>query len=181
MPVAFDTGTSHIGFRCVRDSIGAGRRQCRNDIFSTSDLSVCIKLQCGEAVQSSLFFWLSGWSFLPPRWTASHVEFFHFCARRRDVKLGKQCAFLERTPVHGISASGFCRVLGYVRSQQEVFPNNSGKTMAVLVGDLYREPMFLTRLKLVTQDGVQFGVDLMGNSLFKGPKWSLLHSPWIWV
>ena len=23
MPVAFDTGTSHIGFRCVRDSIGA--------------------------------------------------------------------------------------------------------------------------------------------------------------
>ena len=77
---------------------------------------------------------------------------------------------LERAPVHGISASGFCRVLGYVRSQQEVFPNNSGKTMAVLVGDLYREPMFLTRLKLVTQDGVQFGVDLMGNSLFKGPE-----------
>ena len=77
---------------------------------------------------------------------------------------------LERTPIHGISASGFCRVLGYVRSQQEVFPNNSGKTMAVLVGDLYREPMFLTRLKLVTQDGVQFGVDLMGNSLFKGPE-----------
>lgn len=77
---------------------------------------------------------------------------------------------LERTPIHAISASGFCRVLGYVRSQQDVFPNNSGKTMAVLVGDLYREPMFLTRLKLVTQDGVQFGVDLMGNSLFKGPE-----------
>ena len=77
---------------------------------------------------------------------------------------------LERTPIHAVTASGFCRVLGYVRSQREVFPNNSGKTLAVLVGDLYREPMFLTRLKLVTQDGVQFGVDLMGNSLFKGPE-----------
>ena len=73
-------------------------------------------------------------------------------------------------PVHSVSASGFCRVLGYVRSQQEVFPNNSGKTLAVLVGDLYREPMFLTRLKLVTRDGVQFGADFMGNSTFKGPE-----------
>ena len=73
-------------------------------------------------------------------------------------------------PVHLVSASGFCRVLGYVRSQQEVFPNNSGKTLAVLVGDLYREPMFLTRLKLLTRDGVQFGVDFMGNSSFKGPE-----------
>ena len=64
-------------------------------------------------------------------------------------------------------ASGFCRVLGYVRAQQEVF-EQPGKTLAVLVGDLYREPMFLTRLKLLTRDGLQFGVD-MGNSSFKGP------------
>ena len=77
---------------------------------------------------------------------------------------------LVRKPVHAVSASGFCRILGYVRSQSEVFPNNSGKTLAVLVGDLYREPMFLTRLKLVTKDGVQYGVDFMGNSLFKGPE-----------
>ena len=77
---------------------------------------------------------------------------------------------LVRKPVHAVSASGFCRILGYVRSQNEVFPNNSGKTLAVLVGDLYREPMFLTRLKLVTKDGVQYGVDFMGNSLFKGPE-----------
>lgn len=77
---------------------------------------------------------------------------------------------LVRRPVHSISATGFCRILGYVRSQQETFPNNSGKTLAVLVGDLYREPMFLTRMKLVTKDGLQFGADFMGNSLFKGPE-----------
>lgn len=75
-----------------------------------------------------------------------------------------------RQPVQGVSASGFCRVLGYVRAQNEVFPGNSGKTMAVLVGDLYREPMFLTRLKITTEEGVQFGVDFMGNSLYKGPE-----------
>lgn len=77
---------------------------------------------------------------------------------------------LVRKPVHAVSATGFCRILGYVRSQNDVFPNNSGKTLAVLVGDLYREPMFLTRLNLVTKDGVQYGVDFMGNSLFKGPE-----------
>lgn len=77
---------------------------------------------------------------------------------------------LVRRPTHSVSATGFCRILGYVRAQNDVFPNNSGKTLAVLVGDLYREPMFLTRLKLVTKDGVQFGVDFMGNSLFKGPE-----------
>ena len=75
-----------------------------------------------------------------------------------------------RQPAQGVSASGFCRVLGYVRNQNEVFPGNSGKTMAVLVGDLYREPMFLTRLKITTEEGVRFGVDFMGNSLFKGPE-----------
>ena len=75
-----------------------------------------------------------------------------------------------RQPAHGVSASGFCRVLGYVRKQNEVFPGNSGKTMAVLVGDLYREPMFLTRLKITTEEGVRIGVDFMGNSLFKGPE-----------
>ena len=75
-----------------------------------------------------------------------------------------------RQPVQGVSASGFCRMLGYVRNQSEVFPGNSGKTTAVLVGDLYREPMFLTRLRITTEEGVQFGVDFMGNSLFKGPE-----------
>ena len=75
-----------------------------------------------------------------------------------------------RQPAHGVSASGFCRVLGYARNQNEVFPGNFGKTMAVLVGDLYREPMFLTRLKITTEEGVRIGVDFMGNSLFKGPE-----------
>ena len=28
--------------------------------------------------------------------------------------------------------------------------------------------MFLTRLKITTEEGVRFGVDFMGNSLFKG-------------
>ena len=80
-----------------------------------------------------------------------------------------------RQPAQGVSASGFCRVLGYVRNQNEVFPGNSGKTMAVLVGDLYREPMFLTRLKITTEEGVRLGWISWAIRCSKGQRWTLPH------
>ena len=109
-------------------------------------------------------FWVALWTallFLPAPMLAQGVD---------SESWTSSSAPSIRQPAQGVSASGFCRVLGYVRNQNEVFPGNSGKTMAVLVGDLYREPMFLTRLKITTEEGVRFGVDFMGNSLFKGPE-----------
>ena len=46
-------------------------------------------------------------------------------------------------PSSSISFSGYYRFLGFVRNQQETFPNNSGKTLVISSGDAYREPMFL--------------------------------------
>ena len=51
-----------------------------------------------------------------------------------------------------ISFTGFYRFLGFVRNQTQTFPNNSGKTTAILVGDAYREPMLLLKMRGVTKD-----------------------------
>ena len=67
-----------------------------------------------------------------------------------------------------IGFKGFYRFLGYVRAQDETFPNNSGKTTAILVGDAYREPMLLLNMMGRTQEGIGFGADLMINSVYKG-------------
>ena len=67
-----------------------------------------------------------------------------------------------------ISFTGFYRFLGFVRNQTHTFPNNSGKTTAILVGDAYREPMLLLKMRGVTKDEIQFGADFMINSLYKG-------------
>ena len=72
-------------------------------------------------------------------------------------------------PTSSISFSGYYRFLGFVRNQQETFPNNSGKTFVINSGDYYREPMFLLRLNGKTRDNITFGADLMLNSLYKGP------------
>ena len=68
-----------------------------------------------------------------------------------------------------ISFSGYYRFLGFVRNQQETFPNNSGKTVVLSSGDAFREPMFLLKLNGKTRDNITFGADLMINSLYKGP------------
>ena len=68
-----------------------------------------------------------------------------------------------------ISFSGYYRFLGFIRNQQEAFPNNSGKTLVISSGDAYREPMFLLKLNGKTRDNITFGADLMLNSLYKGP------------
>ena len=68
-----------------------------------------------------------------------------------------------------VSFSGFYRFLGYVRHQKKTFPNNSGKTTAIVVGDFYREPMLLLRMKGRTKDNISFGADFMINSVYKGP------------
>ena len=72
-------------------------------------------------------------------------------------------------PSSSISFSGYYRFLGFVRNQQETFPNNSGKTVVISSGDAYREPMFLLKLNGKTRDNITFGADLMINSLYKGP------------
>ena len=72
-------------------------------------------------------------------------------------------------PSSSISFSGYYRFLGFVRNQQETFPNNSGKTLVISSGDAYREPMFLLKLNGKTRDNITFGADLMMNSLYKGP------------
>ena len=76
---------------------------------------------------------------------------------------------IVKKPINQINFSGFFRFLGYVRNQQETFPNNSGKTTAILVGDFYREPMLLLKLNGKTTENISFGVDFMINSLYKGP------------
>jgi hypothetical protein len=74
-----------------------------------------------------------------------------------------------KNPSSSISFSGYYRFLGFVRNQQETFPNNSGKTLVIRSGDAYREPMFLLKLNGKTRDNITFGADLMLNSLYKGP------------
>ena len=73
-----------------------------------------------------------------------------------------------KNPSSSISFSGYYRFLGFVRNQQETFPNNSGKTLVISSGDTYREPMFLLKLNGKTRDNITFGADLMINSLYKG-------------
>ena len=73
-----------------------------------------------------------------------------------------------KNPTSSISFSGYYRFLGFVRNQQETFPNNSGKTVVISSGDAYREPMFLFKLNGKTRDNITFGADLMLNSLYKG-------------
>ena len=74
-----------------------------------------------------------------------------------------------KNPTSAITFSGFYRFLGFVRNQQETFPNNSGKRTVISSGDAYREPMFLLKLNGKTRDNITFGADLMLNSLYKGP------------
>ena len=74
-----------------------------------------------------------------------------------------------KNPSSSISFSGYYRFLGFVRNQEETFPNNSGKTVVISSGDAYREPMFLLKLNGNTRDNIKFGADLMFNSLYKGP------------
>ena len=74
-----------------------------------------------------------------------------------------------KNPSSSISFSGYYRFLGFVRNQQETFPNNSGKTLVISSGDAYREPIFLFKLNGKTRDDIRFGADLMLNSLYKGP------------
>ena len=78
-------------------------------------------------------------------------------------------AVSHKNPSSSIGFTGFYRFLGFVRNQSETFPNNSGKTTAIVVGDYYREPMFLLKLNGKTRDNITFGADLMMNSLYKGP------------
>ncbi|MAJ90483.1 MAG: hypothetical protein CMD08_04325 [Flavobacteriales bacterium] len=74
-----------------------------------------------------------------------------------------------KNPTSSISFSGYYRFLGFVRNQQETFPNNSGKTFVISSGDAYREPMLLLKINGKTKDNITFGADLMLNSLYKGP------------
>ncbi len=75
-----------------------------------------------------------------------------------------------------VSFSGYYRFLGFVRKQEETFPNNSGKTFVINSGDSYREPMFLLKLNGKTKDNINFGADLMFNSLYKGPSEELTQA-----
>ena len=73
-----------------------------------------------------------------------------------------------KNPSTSISFSGYYRFLGFVRNQQETFPNNSGKTLVISSGDAYREPMLLLKLNGKTKEQITFGADFMLNSLYKG-------------
>ena len=82
----------------------------------------------------------------------------------------KSGAPLVREATSTIGFTGFYRFLGFVRDQKETFPNNSGKTTAILVGDAYREPMLLLKMNGRTQEGIGFGADFVINSVYKGPE-----------
>ena len=47
-----------------------------------------------------------------------------------------------KAPLDQLSFSGNYRFLGFVRNQQEVFPNNSGKTIAIMSGDFFVNQCF---------------------------------------
>lgn len=81
-----------------------------------------------------------------------------------------------KNPSTSIYFTGYYRFLGFVRNQQETFPNNSGKTLVISSGDAYREPMFLLKLNGKTRDNITFGADLMLNSLYKGPSADLTQA-----
>ena len=70
---------------------------------------------------------------------------------------------------NSISFNGSYRFLGFLRNQKEAFPNNNGKTLVILSGDNFREPMLLLKLKGITKDNISFGADFMINSVYKGP------------
>lgn len=70
---------------------------------------------------------------------------------------------------NSISFTGSYRFLGFLRNQKEVFPNNNGKTLVILSGDNFREPILLLKLKGITKDNISFGADFMINSVYKGP------------
>ena len=65
-----------------------------------------------------------------------------------------------KNPSTSISFSGYYRFLGFVRNQQETFPNNSGKTLVISSGDTYREPMFLLKLNGKTNNGKIYALPL---------------------
>ena len=75
---------------------------------------------------------------------------------------------LGKGQTSNINFTGFYRFLGYIRNQTTTFPNNSGKTTAITIGDFYREPMLLLKMRGVTKDEISFGADFMINSLYKG-------------
>ena len=85
-------------------------------------------------------------------------------------------AITVKNETSDIGFSGFYRFLGFVRNQESTFPNNSGKTTAILVGDLYREPMLLLKFNGMTRDKISFGTDFMINSVYKGPSEELNQS-----
>ena len=59
-------------------------------------------------------------------------------------------------PSSSIYFSGYYRFLGFVRNQQETFPNNSGKTVVISSGDAYREPMFLLKISSLKPEDMLF-------------------------
>ena len=74
-----------------------------------------------------------------------------------------------KNPSSSISFSGYYRFLGFVRKQQETFPNNSGKTIVINSGDNYRVPMFLLILNGKTMDYIIVSAELMLYSCYIGP------------
>ena len=101
------------------------------------------------------------------------IIFFMWVASSFSQEIVSQKSFSSnslsfKNPSTSISFSGYYRFLGFVRNQQETFPNNSGKTLVISSGDNYREPMFLLKLNGKTKENITFGVDFMLNSLYKG-------------
>jgi hypothetical protein len=94
---------------------------------------------------------------------------YFVCPAQVDSPFSSNQSLIKK-PVDQLDFSGSYRFLGFVRNQQEVFPNNSGKTTAIMSGDYFREPMLLLKVKGKTKDDISFGADLMINSLYKGPE-----------
>ena len=99
---------------------------------------------------------------------------FTWISSSAQIKTTKSSPFSSnilnfKKPTNSVSFSGFYRFLGFVRNQEETFPNNSGKTTVISSGDNYREPMFLLKLNGRTKENITFGADFMINSLYKGP------------
>ena len=97
------------------------------------------------------------------------IIFYTQSLSQNNVETFSSSSKKVKKPIDQLYFSGTYRFLGFVRSQKEVFPNNSGKTTAIISGDYFREPMFLLKIKGITKENISFGTDLMINSLYKGP------------
>ena len=86
-------------------------------------------------------------------------------------------AITVKNETSDIGFSGFLQGFRFcTKPRKTLFQTTVVKTTAILIGDLYREPMLLLKFNGMTRDKISFGTDFMINSVYKGPSEELNQS-----